>query len=608
MIGKFKLKKVNNSTGLEEVVFQESNQVTDGFKHAIVNVLTSTGSNDVKDYSFGYFQLGTDNYDLSSYELSGDLTASSFRPNFWTLKSPITASGYGRDSRVPVISRNTYVLGSVLPSGAGSTKVIDNFVDPPDTRSVINEYTNSMYVQRDGDDTGDSFYNLHLSSIWSCGCQETWQLTASNNAVNPMPVTLDFDMSGPDFKTPTFSYSYTTSRDMSGPFDGSGVCIRTNPSYIYKNPKNSEYHEAGKPMDFWTKLKKNQTFSSYFAGKHYASASTEMSCTAGSGMIQIFNNLADRELGGDAARNVADFAYRYNYENPSATYPPEILQVSSGWDLYASAYGDSSAVSHFTNSFNVSSKAEYGIVSANVYNRAGAVYTYSDFTNGSPTSRSGPGAALWDTSNTGFGPSGNFYRISITWGNAHDDMINVPYSSNRKPSKGCSITPMHFPLVGLVSGVTPTTPQVIKYHNNGENFFETTPRAKVWVGFSQYEYTTSATPVQNIHGEQSYYLTYPQKLLKVQEGHTTNLLDNTTNVRLNIDESLANSQTIKEVGIFLKNPGGYGGQDVPYLAAYKWLPCPLEKNSEFSYIIDWEFSMADDSVEQSTQSDPASCG
>ena len=74
-----------------------------------------------------------------------------------------------------------------------------------------------------------------------------------------------------------------------------------------------------------------------------------------------------------------------------------------------------------------------------------------------------------------------------------------------------------------------------------------------------------------------------------------------------MDNSLANSQTIKEVGIFLKNPGGYGGQDVPYLAAYKWLPCPIEKNSEFSYLIDWEFSMADDSVDQATQADPEAC-
>ena len=52
MIGKFKLKKVDNSTGKEEVVFEDSNQVTDGFKHAIVNVLTSTGSNDIRDYAF----------------------------------------------------------------------------------------------------------------------------------------------------------------------------------------------------------------------------------------------------------------------------------------------------------------------------------------------------------------------------------------------------------------------------------------------------------------------------------------------------------------------------------------------------------------------------
>tara|TARA_R110001583_G_scaffold67334_1_gene192617 strand:- start:4046 stop:5863 length:1818 start_codon:yes stop_codon:yes gene_type:complete len=605
MIGKFKLKKINKSTGQEEVVFEDSNQVTDGFKHAIVNVLTSTGSNDIKDYSFGYFQLGTDNYDLSNYAISGDLTSSSFRPNFWTLKSPMTTSQYGRDSKIPVVSRSTYVLGSVLPSGAGATKVLDNFVEPPGTREVINEYTNALYPQTDGTDLSDPYTLSHLSSIWVNGCQDAYMLDASNSTLNPMPMTLDYDMSGPDFSTPTFSFSFSTRRTFDNKFNGS-ICIRSNHSYIYKGTVDNEYHNSGEDMTFWTKLKKNQTFSTHLAGKHYTSGSSEVSCTAGTGIIETFNTLAQSLIASDAGMNRLGFTYRYRYDNSAATYTPEMNYVSGGWDFYADSKGDASAVSKFTDSFEVSSKEEYGIISGNIYNRDGGVYLYSDVSSGVPTARNGPGAALWDTSNAGFGPSGNFYRVSITWANAKDSMIDAVYSSGRRPAVGCPLVPYHYPLWNIASGVD--SDGDIVYHASAGGFYETTPRAKAWVGFSQYEHRDYASPVQNVHGEQSYYLTYPQKLLKVQDDHTTNLLDNTTNVRLNIDDSLANSQTIKEVGIFLKNPGGYGGQDVPYLAAYKWLPCPLEKNSEFSYIIDWEFSMADDSVEYTTQSDPVSCG
>jgi len=56
---------------------------------------------------------------------------------------------------------------------------------------------------------------------------------------------------------------------------------------------------------------------------------------------------------------------------------------------------------------------------------------------------------------------------------------------------------------------------------------------------------------------------------------------------------LANGQTINEVSIFLKNPGGNPGKDEPYLAAYKALEYPLNKSDQFSYIIDWEFSFVD---------------
>ena len=150
MIGKVSIKKIDNITGDEEIIFEDKNQLTEGIKHAVVNVLTGTGSTDPDDYKFSYYQLGDQKYDLSTYDISADVTASAFKSYFWTLKSPLTISQYGRDSKWGVTSKNTYMLGSIYPSGLGTTRVADNFVQPPDIRTINNEYSNLFALQPAG--------------------------------------------------------------------------------------------------------------------------------------------------------------------------------------------------------------------------------------------------------------------------------------------------------------------------------------------------------------------------------------------------------------------------------------------------------------------------
>ena len=60
-----------------------------------------------------------------------------------------------------------------------------------------------------------------------------------------------------------------------------------------------------------------------------------------------------------------------------------------------------------------------------------------------------------------------------------------------------------------------------------------------------------------------------------------------------MDEELANGNSIQEVGLFIKNPQGGLVTDQPYLAAYKALEQPINKENDFSYIIDWELSVID---------------
>ena len=90
MIGTFKIKQINKKTGESKIILEESNQIAQGMKHAIVNILSGEGSREIEDYQFKYFQLGTQNYNLSTFDISADVPASSLQSNMWTLKSPMT--------------------------------------------------------------------------------------------------------------------------------------------------------------------------------------------------------------------------------------------------------------------------------------------------------------------------------------------------------------------------------------------------------------------------------------------------------------------------------------------------------------------------------------
>lgn len=607
MIGKVSIKKVSNITGEEELLFEGQNQITEGLKHAIVNVLTGTGSNDIEDYQFRYYQLGDEKYDLSTYDISADVTSSSFKSYFWTIKSPLTSTQYGLDSKYGISTENTYVLGSIFTSGLGTTKTIDNFVQPPDYRTINNEYSNQFALQAVGQFAGTQApMSVAASSTWITGCADTWVADPRNSAIPPLSSYQDFAMSGPDFKSPVWAMSYTPDRYLvdlttsQAAFNQS--CIRANHSYVYKG--NAGTHKKGEPMEVWTKLQENQTFSEYFGGVHYLSGVVDntVSATPLTGRLQIFNRYAQTLISTGAGQNRNTFLYRYDYDDVDITYTPIILDVSSGWQ---NNEVDSSkgSLTDFSSIYGLSSEEEYGVVSGNVYNRYGPVYTYADHLTGYTTS-SGDGAPYLDTANAGFGPSGNFYRVSVSWANAPSKMINYykGYASKTELF-GQGLVPFSFPIVSSVSGADITL-DVDGQTPLGHEWPETTPRAKAYVSYLQWDYSPSVGPNQNVHGEQSYYLTYPQSFVYLPEYYISAFpkTANSVRVRVGVGENLANSQTIREVGLFLKNPSGAVGRDAPFLAAYKLLPCDINKTAEFSYLIDWELSFIDISVPNTEQS------
>jgi len=595
MRGKLNIQKVDKATGEKEVVYESYNQITQGIKHAFVNVLTGTGSDKVEDYKFRYFQLGDQKYDLANFNVSADVTSADLTSKFWTIKSPLTKAAYGINSKIGVTNLNLFAVGSVRPFNDNT--VIDNFVDPPDDTNMVHDYSNNFSWWPDGtilkDDPGGIL--SRMPSVWDAGCADTWEPLPENRGIAPLSAHEDYTMSGPGFTAPTYRVSYTSSRDL---IQDDGIspdftesCIKPGFGYVFKGGANAGKSMAQIPY-LWNPILKNQTMSYYTAGVHYLSSTTQLSGTPAAGACQLFNRMAMAQIHTTAGQNRMEFAYRYDYDNVSATYTPSAYFVSSGWQRYQEKSEEKSlpgAAEKFLEAFGLSSEEEYGVVSGNIYNRYGPIYTYSDHLNGY-TEANGVGAAYMDTSNVGFGPSGNFYRLSVSWNNVPDGIIDFyKMTTAGNELNGGLAVPFIIPICSGVAAIDTNLPFNVSAHQ----FPGSIPRAEVYLSHFQWEFNTEVSPNQVHIGERPYFVTQPQDVANILPGHITRLLPNTTNVRLVVDENLANGQTINEVSIFLKNPGGNPGKDEPYLAAYKALEYPLNKSDQFSYIIDWEFSFVD---------------
>ena len=79
------------SNGDSELIFDDSNIVTDGLGYSLVNIFTNGGSTDVEDHQVAYFQLGDSRRDLSSVNFF-------LKSNFYTLSSAFSEADYGLES------------------------------------------------------------------------------------------------------------------------------------------------------------------------------------------------------------------------------------------------------------------------------------------------------------------------------------------------------------------------------------------------------------------------------------------------------------------------------------------------------------------------------
>jgi len=557
MRGNFRIKKISKATGETEVIYEDSNMITTGFSQGMADILASVGSTDINDFQLRYFQLGADGYNLSSYDVSTDIPEEGLRKHIWSLKDPMSLSEYGINSVIAVTTKNVYGIGSIVP--LHRTKVFDNFIDPPDNTKISVDYSNNFRTYDDGMDA-----RYTPSSIWITNDPE-FSSDNNNFKIWPLSSTIDITVSGPTYVPPTYKFSYTANRNVSGIIKSS---ITTNPKYVYSD--NTTH-------PIWNSIKKDQTQSIYTYPTYYLSSVSTSSSNPLTSELQLFNKISGGAIGDSVAgENRATFRYRYDMTTSGRWYPPIVLSSSTGFEECVAK--DVSCFSKWESIYGVDVSG--GILSANVECSAGEMYTYDDH----PTyaTRSGPGAGCYGSYNVGFGPSGNFYRISASLVAVPDEILNFDSGS----FSGTDCVPKIFPMVSSVSGI-------LDGELVGHTDHQVTPREEVYIANYQFEYSPSASPYQNIHAEKPYYITSAQDVLSIPNGYTTSLHDNTFTVRLLIDEELANNQTIGEVGLFMKNPGGSTGRDEPMMVAYKKVDPPINKNKEFSYIIDWELSVID---------------
>ena len=196
MIGTFKIKQINKRTGDSKVILEESNQITQGMKHAIVNILSGKGSRDIEDYQFKYFQLGTQNYNLSTFDISADVPAASLKSNMWTLKSPMSPSAYGTDSVISIVEKDIYGVGSIR--ARDRVKFFDNFIDSPEKTKLSLGYTNDFKpADRPMPASGSN-------TTWNPGCANAWESLSENYFLHPLELSADYSVSGPTFSPPTW--------------------------------------------------------------------------------------------------------------------------------------------------------------------------------------------------------------------------------------------------------------------------------------------------------------------------------------------------------------------------------------------------------------------
>ena len=606
MRGNVKLKRINKKTGETDILFEDSNQTTTGFGHTIVNILTGQGSRNLEDYQVGYFQLGSEAYDLDpsggfdDFGMSADVGVSANIPFFWTLKSAFSEADYGNDSRSAIVKRRQYGFGSYVPSGAPTTALFSNFVQPPETTKTLYDYSDRFYMLPSGTDGNEP----NGSGIFVAGCADTFAFAEENVGEFPMYSELDSDVSGPDNQPASFKIFMTPNRKP--PTDS---CLRPGTTYVYA--------EDGRRPDVWRFAEEAQTQSYYWRPEYYASGTPlKVNRSIARGRNQIFLRSAQAYTGfTQAGQNYAEFRARYEFDEFDSTdsdkkgtsrLTPIIIEASTGYQNCVEQGPD--CVSAWENAFGLDGG---GVLSANIANRHGYIYTYANTQGSADDGGSlilcasgpygcfdGPGASAMDDASAGFGPDGQWFRVTTSW-------YDVPSGvTGFERAGGPVLQAMLFPMYRRVKNNDMSTLPLVRSKDRTQPYYtdegstgmqaEITPRPAAYISLFQYENNPFPTAKQKILGEKPYYITQDNHFVKVPRSYTTSLNDNTVNIRLLIDENMAVGQTIKEIGLFSKNPNGNRGVDQPYLIAYKSLCDPLIKNDEFSYIVDWELSVIDD--------------
>lgn len=486
MKGHVRITEICNLTGASKVLVDEPNILPTGLSYTIASVLSNNGSTNIEDYRFHYIQIGTDSWDLSTFNVSGDVPEEEVVKNFYNLKEAFTTAQYGDDSLLSVEDHQKIIVGSQPPMDGD---LIDDFVKNPGERKNLLMFTNDFESDALPQDSVDD-----LPNSWAPGCVSSWSELPQNFNIYPLDVCVVTSVTGPGLTSSVHSVSATNRKVAAERPDF--ACIGPNLEYMLTD---------GTVLTSVLTASANQTVSFYIA----------------SGLGNTFGmKLHDSSLQDRGTLASATGPYGVWQWSDPTTAP--ILQGSS---LGVIASADSFR-------FEVS---------------------------GNPDG-------------SGFGPNRDFFRVEISWNDFPEEFY------------GDKLEIQLFPIAppAAAEGFTVQT----EFLTDATNYLS-------YIADVQVEYDISASPYHRVHGEFSKYYYTTDTFAVLPRENVTKYGTDYVSIRIVLDTETGNDESIKELGLFVKNPDGGPSEDKAILVAYKSLDDPINKRKEFSYIVDWDITLTE---------------
>lgn len=598
--GKVEIFKIHD--GEKTKVYEDNNVVTTGMGYALCNLFTEQEDQEVENFQIGYFQLGTGQIPVSTMQTPRV---------FYTLSAGFGTSDYG--SNLDTEIKDLSLLGSILPSNPNFG--IDLEYQYTNIDASYNQLMalrpNRFLYTRDvafNNNVTTSTFNDLPASIFNFSCYRESPLQDSRfmggllSSISSTGLRLFFDSTGISLfsfsgifgnsttitkNTPLSFYSTTF-----GIQNNTSIAIGTNTIYLTQQyTTNQGVRTLLKELTY---INQYDTISPIIGGFYDA-----LTVSTISGSYNVQNGFQGQEVESliptgkhctlIKANRVSDntkFWYLVGCSGATVGYCENFKNVRN----------------YLTSVTNVSDFYPLEIVTNPTSNLTRLVLIKKDL-NDNLTSINLP----VDTNPNEVVPSYAVTAIpeSLQYNNLHPAYITtISLTQERKGGNGVyaialdsnhRLTAWGFdPNNSIITQIPPELQgncAAVKLSGNKAHAISLDGTIYSWGTGVAYPMTNTA--IINPETTEPVLDTSAYGFAELAESRKLQLQNNSNKYRIFLDKGMAAGKTIKEIGLFIKNPNVDYNIDKPILAAYKALNFNLIKTSEFELMIDWSISITD---------------